>query len=172
MNRGYVKKCLAVILTTMLLVGNMTTAFANENISEEDIVTGENNISENSESDEIEKGNTGVEEPGAEIKDYKMQSEFEKGIKENSWRYQDGQPIDSSSGDRSLNYKAYHENATRQGIDVSQWQGVIDWEQVKASGIDFAIIRCGYGKNYSEQDDLYWQRNVSECERLGIPYGV
>ena len=57
MNRGYVKKCLAVILTTMLLVGNMTTAFANENISEEDIVTGENNISENSESDEIEKGN-------------------------------------------------------------------------------------------------------------------
>lgn len=172
MNRGYVKKCLTVILTTILLVGNMTTAFANENISEEDIVTGENNISENSESDEIEKGNTGVEEPDAEIEDYKMQSEFEKGIKENSWRYQDGQPIDSSSSDRSLNYKAYHENATRQGIDVSQWQGVIDWEQVKASGIDFAIIRCGYGKNYSEQDDLYWQRNVSECERLGIPYGV
>lgn len=172
MNRGYVKKCFTVILTTILLVGNMTTAFANENISEEDLVTGENNISENSESDEIEKGNTGVEEPGAEIEDYKMQSEFEKGIKENSWRYQDGQPIDSSSSDRSLNYKAYHENATRQGIDVSQWQGVIDWEQVKASGIDFAIIRCGYGKNYSEQDDLYWQRNVSECERLGIPYGV
>lgn len=172
MNRGYVKKCLAVILTTMLLVGNMATAFANENISEEAIVTGENNISENSEADEIEKGNTGVEEPGAETEDYKMQSEFEKGIKENSWRYQDGQPIDSSSGDRSLNYKAYHENATRQGIDVSQWQGVIDWEQVKASGIDFAIIRCGYGKNYSEQDDPYWQRNVSECERLGIPYGV
>lgn len=172
MNRGYVKKCLTVILTTILLVGNMTTAFANENISEEDLVTGENNISENSESDEIEKGNTGVEEQGAEIEDYKMQSEFEKGIKENSWRYQDGQPIDSSSSDRSLNYKAYHENATRQGIDVSQWQGVIDWEQVKASGIDFAIIRCGYGKNYSEQDDLYWQRNVSECERLGIPYGV
>lgn len=172
MNRGYVKKCLTVILTTILLVGNMTTAFANENISEEDIVTGENNISENSESDEIEKGNTGVEEPDAEIEDYKMQSEFEKGIKENSWRYQDGQPIDSSSSDRSLNYKAYHENATRQGIDVSEHNGVINWEQVKASGIDFAIIRCGYGMDFSTQDDLQWQRNVSECERLGIPYGV
>ena len=32
---------------------------------------------------------------------------------------------------------------TRQGVDVSRWQGDIDWEQVKASGIDFVIVKAG-----------------------------
>lgn len=63
-------------------------------------------------------------------------------------------------------------NAARKGIDVSQHQGWIDWDLVKAQGIDFAIIRCGYGDNLEEQDDIHWLRNVRECERLGIPYGV
>ena len=58
------------------------------------------------------------------------------------------------------------------GIDVSSYQGKINWSEVKNSGIDFAIIRCGYGQNISSQDDIYFARNVSECERLGIPYGV
>ena len=58
------------------------------------------------------------------------------------------------------------------GIDVSEHNGTINWEDVKNSGIDFAIIRCGYGKNDSSQDDLMFQRNITECERLGIPYGV
>lgn len=63
-------------------------------------------------------------------------------------------------------------NAVRKGIDVSQHQGWIDWESVKAQGIDFAIIRCGYGSDLTEQDDSFWSYNVAECERLGIPYGV
>lgn len=63
-------------------------------------------------------------------------------------------------------------NATRKGIDVSVHNGTIDWEKVKADGIDFAILRCGYGQNITSQDDKQWLRNVSECERLGIPYGV
>ena len=58
------------------------------------------------------------------------------------------------------------------GIDVSEWQGNIDWEKVKASGIGFALIRCGYGKNLPGQDDAFFTRNAEECERLGIPYGV
>ncbi len=57
------------------------------------------------------------------------------------------------------------------GIDVSFAQGYIDWDQA-AKEIDFAILRCGYGDNYTSQDDAQWARNVSECERLGIPYGV
>lgn len=57
-------------------------------------------------------------------------------------------------------------------IDVSEHQGVIDWEKVKKSGIKGAIIRCGYGSDDASQDDKQWKRNVSECERLGIPYGV
>ncbi|MFR8039683.1 MAG: cell wall-binding repeat-containing protein [Anaerovoracaceae bacterium] len=93
----------------------------------------------------------------------------------NSWRYQDGQLIEENSNSASPKSKAttaYHPDATRQGIDVSKWQGNIDWNKVKASGIDFAIIRCGFGGNYTNQDDQYFKRNVSECERLGIPYGV
>lgn len=56
-------------------------------------------------------------------------------------------------------------------IDVSVWNGDIDWETAKKH-IDGAIIRCGYGSDYTSQDDQKWARNVSECERLGIPYGV
>ena len=56
-------------------------------------------------------------------------------------------------------------------IDVSEHQGVIDWEKVKPH-IDGAIIRCGYGDDDKSQDDKQWTRNVSECERLGIPHGV
>ncbi len=58
------------------------------------------------------------------------------------------------------------------GIDVSQYQSQINWSEVKKSGIQFAIIRCGYGKNDSSQDDKYFSYNVKECERLGIPYGI
>ena len=36
------------------------------------------------------------------------------------------------------------ESTVKKGIDVSKWQGKIDWAKVKAAGIDFAIIRCGY----------------------------
>ena len=58
------------------------------------------------------------------------------------------------------------------GIDVSKHQGVINWEKVRASGkVDFAILRAGYGKEYSQVDEQF-ERNYSECKRLGIPCGV
>lgn len=55
------------------------------------------------------------------------------------------------------------------GIDVSQHQGKIDWEKVKADGVKFAILRAGFGKNNIDQQ---FKRNISECNRLGIPVGV
>ena len=57
-------------------------------------------------------------------------------------------------------------------IDVSEHNGTINWEAVKAAGIQGAIIRCGYGMDITSQDDKQWSRNVAECERLGIPYGA
>ncbi|MCR5478268.1 MAG: glycoside hydrolase family 25 protein [Ruminococcus sp.] len=59
------------------------------------------------------------------------------------------------------------------GIDVSQWQGNIDWSKAKAS-IDFALIRAGYGDtlSYPRQIDTQYERNYAECKRLGIPVGV
>jgi len=54
------------------------------------------------------------------------------------------------------------------GIDVSEHQGVIDWDKVKGQ-IDYAIIRVGYGKNNIDKQFI---RNISECNRLGIPCGA
>lgn len=59
----------------------------------------------------------------------------------------------------------------RRGIDVSSWQGRIDWSRVKPY-IDFAILRCGFGGDLREQDDSYFERNAEMCKSLGIPFGV
>ena len=58
------------------------------------------------------------------------------------------------------------------GIDVSNHNGVIDWEKVKAAGVDFAIIRIGYGSDIESQDDEQAIRNIQECERLGIAWAA
>ena len=63
------------------------------------------------------------------------------------------------------------DSGTKFGIDVSYAQGTINWDLV-APQIDFAILRVGYGSDITSQDDNQWARNVAECERLGIPYGV
>lgn len=55
------------------------------------------------------------------------------------------------------------------GIDVSSHQGQINWNKVKAAGIQFAMIRAGYGNN---NIDKQFKRNMEECNRLGIPVGV
>ena len=60
---------------------------------------------------------------------------------------------------------------TKRIIDVSSWQGVIDWEKVKPH-IDGAILRCGFGMDLEKQDDKQFKRNADECTRLGIPFGV
>lgn len=56
-------------------------------------------------------------------------------------------------------------------IDVSQFNGTVNWELVKKQ-VDGAIIRCGYGGNVASQDDTQYLRNVQECTRLKIPFGV
>lgn len=61
-------------------------------------------------------------------------------------------------------------------IDVSKWQGTIDWDKVKAAGVDGVIVRCGHGDETTEPDGQ-WQdekfvENISALNRLGIPYGI
>lgn len=57
-------------------------------------------------------------------------------------------------------------------VDVSYANGVVDWEALKESGVTAAYIRAGYGRNFKSQDDVQLERNVSECRRLNIPYGL
>lgn len=55
------------------------------------------------------------------------------------------------------------------GIDVSYYQGVIDWEKVKASGVEFVIIRAGYGKNTMDKQFI---NNIEGASRAGLKIGV
>ena len=57
------------------------------------------------------------------------------------------------------------------GIDVSEHQGIINWDKLKGK-IDYAILRVGYGSDILSQDDKYFKRNADECTRLKIPFGV
>ena len=97
---------------------------------------------------------------------------------ENSWRYEDGQLVaedvsPEEDGIALLSLETLPDGVTAQGIDVSEHQGRINWDAVKASGIDFAILRVGFGApSFGGRVDYQFNRNISECERLGIPYGV
>lgn len=60
------------------------------------------------------------------------------------------------------------------GIDISHWQGNIDFNKVKTSGIEFAILKAGgsdatNGKQYK---DKKFEEYYRECKRLGIPVGA
>ena len=106
----------------------------------------------------------------------------------NSWRYRNGEPIMSeedmiSTVDSSLAWTKENgiiynslgepvQNAVAKGIDVSEWQGQIDWDKVKKTDVEFVILRCGYAGDSTKYDDKTFKRNVSECQRLEIPFGV
>ena len=109
---------------------------------------------------------------------FPQDAEAARSLIANSWRYDNGQSISESlssddDGIALLSLDTLPNGATAQGIDVSEHQGRIDWEAVKASGIDFAILRVGFGApSFGGRVDYQFNRNISECERLGISYGV
>lgn len=57
----------------------------------------------------------------------------------------------------------------KKGIDVSSYETNIDWNKVKSSGIEFAILRAGYGRNHIDETCVPYAK---ECARLNIPYGL
>ena len=56
------------------------------------------------------------------------------------------------------------------GIDVSVWQGTIDWSKTK-NEINFALLRAGYGNSVSQKDKKF-EENYAACEKYGIPKGA
>lgn len=94
----------------------------------------------------------------------------ETGTSAGAWMKNDAGYYFNSAGEPIL-------AATLKGIDVSKYQGEIDWQKAKDAGIDFAILRCGIGSEWNgegeyTQDDDYWERNADACTELGIPFGV
>ena len=61
------------------------------------------------------------------------------------------------------------------GIDISQFNGTVNWGNVKSSGIDFAMLRVGfrgYGKAGNLREDANFKTNIQSTNRLGISTGV
>ena len=154
---------------------------------QEETVTEQEELNDEKTFDEME----GADQAGAEQEDVYSTDGADQNIEnemvENSWRYTEGEwtpPIMQSRGAGSgnawskvdgvyVNDKGEEiKGAIAKGIDVSYHNGRINWEQVKKSDVDFVILRCGYGKNQTNQDDKQWEYNVKECTRLGIPFGV
>lgn len=68
----------------------------------------------------------------------------------------------------------YKEKNTLIGIDVSKWQKSIDWEQVKNSGVEFAMIRLGTQKGIAEDSilDSFFKENIENAKKAGLKVGV
>jgi GH25 family lysozyme M1 (1,4-beta-N-acetylmuramidase) len=66
------------------------------------------------------------------------------------------------------------DSAIELGIDVSKWNGDIDWDVVKEEGVDFAIIRCGYRGSSSGWliEDPYFYKNIQGAKKAGIKVGI
>lgn len=58
-----------------------------------------------------------------------------------------------------------------QGIDVSRWQGQIDWAKVKSAGISFAILKCG-GSDAGFYTDKTFEYNYAQAKAQGIKLGA
>ena len=63
---------------------------------------------------------------------------------------------------------------TKVGIDVSKWNGEIDWDKVKNAGVEFAIVRAGYRGSVSGSlvQDPYFETNMRGAAAAGVPTGV
>lgn len=57
------------------------------------------------------------------------------------------------------------------GVDISTWQKNVDYLKLKANGIEFAIIRCGYGKNESQKDNMF-EKHYAGCVYAGMKVGA
>lgn len=85
-----------------------------------------------------------------------------------SWRKIDGAWYYFNSKGYWIDDNTYERNSLK-GIDVSEWQGNINWKAVKNDGIDFAFIRLGYN---TKKLDKYYQQNMRNADAVGIPVGV
>lgn len=93
----------------------------------------------------------------------------------------EGVPVNTLNNDNftaDVNFKYYNENgkaASLEGIDISSYSGDVDWEKVKASGIDFAIIRVG-GRGYGDAGEMYPDDKAIEyingAKDVGIKVGA
>lgn len=83
-------------------------------------------------------------------------------------KYSNSLIADADISEKFLSYNVSY------GIDVSEWQGDIDWETVASTGISFAIIRCGFRETQGARikEDAYFRKNIVEARNAGLNVGV
>ena len=93
--------------------------------------------------------------------------------------------VDASKEDTAINEAELDSDGTESnerlddedalfGIDVSKWNKEIDWEKVAASGVEFAVIRCGYrgASTGALVEDPYFKKNIEGAQAAGIKVGI
>lgn len=124
----------------------------------------------------------------ATAKDYESHDTFYTTPKYTGWQTIDGKVYyydadhNAVTGDQVIGGVSYtfssdgslKKSAGNKGIDVSKYQGNIDWGAVAASGINFAIIRVGYRGSSTGVlvEDPYFKRNIAGASKAGIKVGV
>lgn len=85
---------------------------------------------------------------------------------------------DETKGNNSVTSDFYQyfgiqkeDKSLMKGVDVSVHNGYIDWKKVKADGIQFAILRAGYGRELSQKDARF-EENYKNAKAAGIPIGA
>lgn len=99
-----------------------------------------------------------------------------KFLQQNTSRAVSGASLTAVPGSSTLVHNSrYNGYIKKYGIDVSQFQYNIDWDKVKKSGVDFAIIRLGvrgYGTEGTYWEDPYFKKNILGAKKAGIKVGV
>lgn len=106
---------------------------------------------------------------------YLVHAESDIDVKEDDTREIDAQETDSDDSQyTNLLDQDTLEDAVSLGIDVSKWNGRIDWQAVKEDGVEFAIIRCGYRGSktgYLVEDPYFWE-NLQGAKKAGLKVGL
>lgn len=70
--------------------------------------------------------------------------------------------------------KNYKNASTKIGVDISKWQGDIDYERLKNAGVEFVIIRVGTGLGFQEPsiEDPYFRQNIERAKKVGMQVGI
>lgn len=89
-------------------------------------------------------------------------------------KYQNNTSTSTDGTPLSYFFKNYKKDNNEIGIDVSEHQGIIDYQKVKEEGIDFVIIRMGFGpdSNGIMTKDKYFEENYNNAKEAGLKVGV
>lgn len=93
----------------------------------------------------------------------------------------DGKIYAKSLGSTTISYRTYNNKTasfklTVSGsavkcLDISTWQGYVDFNKVKSAGYNYVILRSGFGREYSQKDNTF-ERNYANAKAAGIKVGV